>query len=82
MHAGPHDGKGPPPPCGGSGGCPMCPCAWCGPAHAAMGILPQEAVRIAYARLLSTIAAPPAHLGPLVWRAGSAGQPRAPPVLI
>jgi hypothetical protein len=62
--------------------CPFCPCPCCSQLHAAMGILPQETVRAAYAPPLSAIAAPPALLGSLARFAVIAGQPRAPPILI
>ncbi len=66
------------------GDCPFCPCPCCySHVHAAMGILPQETARAAYAPLpLSAIAAPPARLGSLTRFAVFAGQPRAPPILV
>jgi hypothetical protein len=78
--AGSNGGDGPAP-CH-HGDCPFCPCCCCSQLHAAMGILPQEAARAAYAPPLSAIAAPPALLGSLARFAVIAGQPRAPPILI
>ncbi|MGH6834627.1 MAG: hypothetical protein ACREC9_03565 [Methylocella sp.] len=60
--------------------CPYCPC--CAPIHAAIGILPQEAARAAYAPPFSMIAPPPARLGSAARFAAIAGQPRAPPLSI
>ena len=58
------DGDGPAP-CH-HGDCPFCPCPCCySQVYAAMGILPQETARAAYAPPLSAIAAPPALLGSL-----------------
>ncbi|MGH6811493.1 MAG: hypothetical protein ACREDM_03830 [Methylocella sp.] len=65
------------------GDCPFCPCpCCCSHVHAAMGILPQEAARAAYAPPFSTIAAPPVRLGSASRFAVFAGQPRAPPLSI
>jgi len=65
------------------GDCPFCPCpCCCSDVHAAMGILPQETARAAYAPPLSAIAAPPALLGSLALFAAFAWRPRAPPILI
>jgi hypothetical protein len=72
-------GNGPPP--HQHDDCPFCPCPCCS-FHTAIGILPQEMARAAYAPPLSAIAAPPALLGSLVWLAAFAWQPRAPPILI
>lgn len=63
--------------------CSFCPCpCCCAQVHAAVGILPQETVRAAYAPLHSTSVAPPALLGSVARFAVFAGQPRAPPILI
>ncbi|MDQ6868875.1 MAG: hypothetical protein M3178_10895 [Pseudomonadota bacterium] len=63
--------------------CPFCPCrCCCSHVHAAMGILPQETARAAYAPPLSATVAPPALLGSRTRFAVFAGQPRAPPILI
>jgi len=78
TRASPNGGDGPAP-CH-HGDCPFCPCF--SQVHAAMGILPQEATRAAYAPPLSAFAAPPAFLGSLTRPIASDGQPRAPPVLI
>ena len=64
------------------GDCPFCPCPCCASLHAAIGILPQEAARAAYAPPFSTIAPPPVRLGSAVRFAAIAGQPRAPPLSI
>ncbi len=64
------------------GDCPFCPCPCYSHVYAAMGILPQETARAAYAPTLSAIPAPPALLGSLARFAVFAGQPRAPPILI
>jgi len=72
---GPHDG-GAPAPCQNDN-CPCCPFV-----PAALGLLPQEAVRAAYLPLLSATVTPPAHLGSLTRSVGFAGQPRAPPIPI
>jgi hypothetical protein len=65
------------------GDCPFCPCPCCySHVHAAMGILPHDTARLAYAPLLSTTVAPPTLLGSLARFAVFAGQPRAPPILI
>jgi hypothetical protein len=66
------------------GDCPFCPCpCCCSHVPVAIGILPQETARAAYAPLLSaTVAAPPALLGSRTRFAVFAGQPRAPPILI
>ena len=61
---------------------PLLPCPLLPPVHAAIGILPHETARAAYAPPLSAIAAPPALLGSLARFAAFAGQPRAPPILI
>jgi hypothetical protein len=61
--------------------CPFCPCPCCS-LHTAMGILPQETARAAYAPSRSAIAAPPALLGAPAWLAAFAWQPRAPPILV
>ena len=78
----PNGGDGPAP-CP-HGDCPFCPCpCCCSHVHAAIGILPQETARLAYAPLpLSTTVAPPALLGTVSRFAVFAGQPRAPPILI
>jgi hypothetical protein len=63
--------------------CPFCPCpCCCSHVHAAMGILPQETARVAYAPPHSTTLAPPALLGTLTRYETFAGQPRAPPILV
>ena len=81
TRASPNGGDGPAP-CP-HGDCPFCPCpCCCSHVYAAMGILPQETARAAYAPPLSAIAAPPALLGSLARFAVFAGQPRAPPILI
>jgi hypothetical protein len=81
TRASPNGGDGPAP-CH-HGDCPFCPCPCCSHVQAAMGILPQETARAAYApSTLSAIAAPPALLGSLARFAVIAGQPRAPPILI
>ena len=65
------------------GECLFCPCPCCSHVYAAMGILPQETARAAYApTMLSAIAAPPALLGSLARFAVIARQARAPPILI
>ncbi len=80
-HASSHDGNGPSP--SDHDNCPCCAClCCCALVHAALGILPQEALRPAYAPLIAAIAAPPALLGTLRRFAAFAGQPRAPPILI
>jgi hypothetical protein len=78
----PNGGDGPAP-CP-HGDCPFCPCpCCCSQVHAAIGILPQETARLAYAPLpFSTTVAPPALLGTVSRFAVFAGQPRAPPILI
>jgi hypothetical protein len=76
------NGGGVPAPCH-HGDCPFCPCpCCCSHVHAAMGILPQETVRAAYAPPHSTTVAPPALLGSRARFAVFAGQPRAPPIPI
>jgi hypothetical protein len=80
TRASPHGGGGPAP-CH-DGDCPFCPCPSCSHVYAAMGILPQETARAAYAPPLSAIAAPPALLGSLALFAAFAWRPRAPPILI
>ncbi|MGB6176628.1 MAG: hypothetical protein WBF43_09905 [Methylocella sp.] len=81
TRASPADGDGPAP-CRHDD-CPFCPCpCCCSHVHAAMGILPQDTLRAAYAPPLSAVAAPPALLGTLARFAVFAGQPRAPPILI
>jgi hypothetical protein len=82
TRASPNSGDGPAP-CH-HGDCPFCPCpCCCSHVHTAMGILPQETARAAYAPLLSiTVVAPPALLGSRTRFAAFAGQPRAPPILI
>jgi hypothetical protein len=62
--------------------CPFCPCPCCAPVHVALGILPQETARAAYAPPFSTLPPPPARLGSPARFAVIAGQPRAPPILI
>jgi hypothetical protein len=64
--------------------CPFCPCpCCCSHVHAAVGILPPETTRAAYAAPLSAIVvAPPALLGSRTRFAVFAGQPRAPPILV
>jgi hypothetical protein len=69
-----------PPPCHHDD-CPFCPCPCCS-LHTAMGIVPQETARAAYAPPRSAIAGPPALLGSPARFAAFAGQPRAPPILI
>jgi len=69
-------------PCCPHGDCPFCPCPCCASLHAAIGTLPQEAARAAYAPPFSTIAPPPVRLGSAVRFAAIAGQPRAPPLSI
>jgi hypothetical protein len=64
------------------GDCPFCPCPCCSHVPAAMGILPQETARVAYAPPHSTTLAPPALLGTLTRYETIAGQPRAPPILV
>jgi hypothetical protein len=66
------------------GNCPFCPCPCCCCSHvpAAIGILPQETARAAYAPPHSAIATPPVLLGSVARFAVIAGQPRAPPILI
>ncbi|MGH6856490.1 MAG: hypothetical protein ACRECP_02320 [Methylocella sp.] len=77
-----NDGNGGGAPCP-DGDCPFCPCpCCCSHVHAAMGILPQEAARAAYAPPFSTIAPPPVRLGSAARFAVFAGQPRAPPLSI
>jgi len=80
THATSHDGNGPAP-CH-HGDCPFCPCPCCSHVYAAMGILPQETSRAAYAPPLSATVAPAALLGSLARFAVIAGQARAPPILI
>jgi hypothetical protein len=60
--------------------CPYCPC--CAPLQAALGILPQDPGRAAYAPLVSTVSAPPASVGSFARPSSFEGQPRAPPILI
>jgi hypothetical protein len=74
---------------GGNGGapcpcrdCPFCPCPCCAPLHAAIGILPQEMSRAAYALPFAKVAPPPVRLGAAIRFAVVSGQPRAPPILI
>ncbi|MGH6839356.1 MAG: hypothetical protein ACREDT_11270 [Methylocella sp.] len=69
-------------PCCPHGDCPFCPCPCCASLHAAIGILPQEAARAAYAPPFSTIAPPSVRLGSAARFAVFAGQPRAPPLSI
>jgi hypothetical protein len=64
------------------GDCPFCPCPCCSQVYAAIGILPQETARAAYAPPLSAIAAPPVLLGSLARFAAFAWQSRAPPILV
>ena len=74
---------GAPCPCCPHGDCPFCPCpCCCSHVPAAMGILPQETARAAYAPPHSATVAPPALLDTLKRFAAFAGQPRAPPILI
>ena len=81
YHASSHDGNGPVP--GDRDNCPCCPCpCCCSPVHAALGIVPQETARPAYAPRLFESVAPPALLGTFTRSAAFAGQPRAPPILI
>ncbi|MGB6327072.1 MAG: hypothetical protein WBG11_15200, partial [Methylocella sp.] len=82
TRASPNGGDGPAP-CHHDD-CPFCPCpCCCSHVHAAMGILPQETLRAAYAPPLSTtVVAPPALLGSRTRFAVFAGRPRAPPILI
>ncbi|MGH6794444.1 MAG: hypothetical protein ACREDH_04415 [Methylocella sp.] len=80
ARAGSNGGDGPAP-CCPHGDCLFCPCC-CSHVNAAMGILPQATARLAYAPLLSTIAAPPVRLGSAARFAVFAGQPRAPPLSI
>ncbi len=81
LHASSHDGNGPSP--SDHGNCPCCAClCCCSLVHAALGILPQETLRPAYAPLVAAIAAPPALVGVFSRFAIFAGQPRAPPILI
>jgi hypothetical protein len=82
TRASPNGGDGPAP-CH-HGDCPFCPCpCCCSQVHAAIGILPQETARAAYAPLLSkTVVAPPVRLGSAARFAVFAGQPRAPPLSI
>ena len=62
LHASSHDGNGPSP--SDHGNCPCCAClCCCSLVHAALGILPQETLRPAYAPLVAAIAAPPALVG-------------------
>jgi len=83
TRAGNGNGGDGPAPCP-HGDCPFCPCpCCCSHVPAAVGILPQEMARAAYAPLLSTtVVAPPALLGSRTRFAVFAGQPRAPPILI
>ncbi|MGH6847652.1 MAG: hypothetical protein ACREC0_09480 [Methylocella sp.] len=82
VHGTRADGGNGPAPCP-HGDCPFCPCpCCCSHANAAIGILPQETARLAYACLLSTTVAPPTFLGTLTRFAVFAGQPRAPPLSI
>ncbi|HUI20726.1 MAG TPA: hypothetical protein VLZ74_06745 [Methylocella sp.] len=74
-----HPADNEPAPCD-RGNCPDCLC--CAQVHVAIGILPQDAVPAAYAPLLVTIEAPPAHLGSDARFTAICGQPRAPPFLI
>ncbi len=71
-------GSNDPVPCHGD--CPFCPC--CATLHAAIGILPQEMSRTAYAWPFSKLGPPPLRLGRSAHFDVIAGQPRAPPVLI
>jgi hypothetical protein len=50
--------------------------------HAAIGILPPEMSRAAYAPPFAKLSPPPVLLGSTVRFAVVAGQPRAPPILI
>jgi hypothetical protein len=78
AQAGSHEGNGPAP-CDHNT-CPYCPC--CAPLHAALGILPQDSARLAYAPLFATVSAPPARLRSLARPASFEGRPRGPPILI
>jgi hypothetical protein len=80
THASPNGGDGPAP-CH-HGDCPFCPCPCCCCSHlpAAMGILPHDTARVAYAPPHSATVAPPALLGTLTRYETFAGQPRAPPI--
>jgi hypothetical protein len=82
TRARPNGGDGPAP-CP-HGDCPFCPRPCCySHVNAAMGILPQETARAAYAPLISTTTvALPTFLGTLTRFAVRAWQPRAPPILI
>jgi len=81
TRARPHGGDGSAP-CH-HGDCPFCPCpCCCSQIHAAIGILPQETARAAYAPPFSTLAPPPVRLGSRTRLAAFAGQPRAPPILV
>jgi hypothetical protein len=78
AHRSATSGSNDPAPCHGD--CPFCPC--CATLHAAIGILPPEMSRTAYARPFSKLGPPPLRLGSSERFAIVAGQPRAPPVLI